>query len=96
MELDFEGLEMKHATDRAQRVDEKSGNICLVIMFTPRVRVFKMSEIANLFVFSADNSKKLVTVWAIYLNTPGRSYRVPAENGVVNRLWTCLFVRYCE
>ena len=75
-------------TDRAQRIDEKNGNIGLVIMFTPRVRVFKMSEIANLFVFSADNSKKLVTVWEIYLSTAGRSYRVLAENGVVNRLWT--------
>ena len=75
-------------TDRAQRIDEKNDNIGLVIMFTPRVRVFKMSEIANLFVFSADNNKKLVTVWEIYLSTAGRSYRVLAENGVVNRLWT--------
>ena len=29
--------------NRAQRVDERNGIICLVIMFSPRVMVFKMS-----------------------------------------------------
>ena len=66
----------------------KIGVICLVIIFTPRVMVYKMLEIANFFVFSADNSKKLVTVWAIYLSTPGISYRVLAENGMVNSFRT--------
>ena len=44
MELTFEGLEKQKwniPTDRAQRVHKKNGVICLVIMFTPRVRVFK-------------------------------------------------------
>ena len=45
------------------------------------------------FVFSADNSRKFVAVWAIYLSTHD-SYRVIAENGMVNSLWTYLFVRY--
>ena len=38
-------------------------------MFTSIVMVFKMSEIAIYFVFSAENSKKFVTVWEIYLST---------------------------
>ena len=50
--------------------------------------VFKMSEITDFFVFSGDNSKKFATVWAIYLGTHGRHYRVIAENGMVNKLWT--------
>ena len=77
--MDFEGLGMQKLNipmDRAQRVDEKNGVICLVIMFTPRVMLFKMSNIANFFVFSADNSKKLATFRAIYLRKPGRSYKV--------------------
>ena len=48
-EFNFEGLEMYKLnipTDRAQRVDEKNGVICLVIMFTRRDRVIKMSQIA--------------------------------------------------
>ena len=34
-------------TDRAQKVQEKNGFICLVIMFTPRVMVFKMSKMVT-------------------------------------------------
>ena len=44
MELNFEGLEMQKwnvLTDRAQRVDEKDGVLCLDVMFTPRVMVAK-------------------------------------------------------
>ena len=59
--------------DRAQGIYEKNGVICLVIMFTFLVMVFKMSEIAIFFfVFSADNSKTFVTVWEIYLSAQGR------------------------
>ena len=35
--------------DRAQRVDKKNGLIYLVMMFTSRVMVLKMSEIAIFF-----------------------------------------------
>ena len=57
-------------------------------MFTPMVTVFKRSKIANVFVFSADNSKKsFFLVWAMYLSTHGR-YQVIAETGIVNRLRT--------
>ena len=37
--------------DRAQNADEKNGIICLVVMFTPRVIVLKMLEIANFLNF---------------------------------------------
>ena len=53
-------------------------------MFTLRVMIFKMSKIA---IFFADNIKKFVTVWATYLSTHGRSYRVLEENDMVDRLW---------
>ena len=61
--------------DRTQRVDDKNGVICLAIMFTSKV-------------FFPDDSKKLVTVWAISLCTCGRSHRVLAENGMFNGPWT--------
>ena len=34
--------------DRAQRVDEKNGVICLFIMFTPEVMAMTMSNMAHL------------------------------------------------
>ena len=40
------------------------------------------------FVFSADNSKKSVKVWAKYLSASKKSYWVLSENGMVNRLWS--------
>ena len=54
MELNFKGIEMQRQnipTDRAQRVDGKNGVICLVIMFTPRVMVIKISKMAHFFYF---------------------------------------------
>ena len=42
--------------DRAQRVDEKNGVICLV-MFTPRLTVIKMSKMARFMYFLLDNAK---------------------------------------
>ena len=53
-ELNFEGLEKQKwnkQTDRTQRVDEKNGVICLVIMFAPGVMVIKMSKMAHFLYF---------------------------------------------
>ena len=53
-ELNFEGLWMQKwniPTDRAQRVDEKNGVICLVIMFAPRVMVIKVSQMSHFLYF---------------------------------------------
>ena len=38
-------------TDRAQRVDEKNGIICLVIMLASGVMVIKMSKMAHFLYF---------------------------------------------
>ena len=53
----------------------------------PELSPLKCQKWLILF-FSPDNRKNLVTVWEISLRTPGRSYRVLAENGMFNRLWT--------
>ena len=37
--------------NRAQRLDEKNGLICLVIIFTLEVKVIKMSKVAHFFIF---------------------------------------------
>ena len=67
MELNFEGLEMQKwniPTDIIQRVDEKDGVICLVIIFTPRVIVIVRNSLY--LVFSADDSKKLDSLRKIF------------------------------
>ena len=54
MELNFEGLEMQKwniPMDRSQRIEEKNGVICLVIVFTPRFMVINMSQIAHFLYF---------------------------------------------
>ena len=65
MKLNCESLEIQKwniPTDRTQKVNEKNKIICLVI-FTSRVMVIKMTKNDSFFAFSADDSKKLVTVW---------------------------------
>ena len=44
--------------------------------------VIKMSKLAYLFVFSADGSKKSVTIWAKYLTGFERSYLALLENAM--------------
>ena len=43
-------------------------------MFIPIVMVIKMSKMAHLFVYFANDSEKSVIVWANYLNAFERSY----------------------
>ena len=67
MELNFEGLEIQKwniPMDRAQERDKKNGIICIVILFTPNFLVMNTSKMALFFLFSTDDSQKLVTVWA--------------------------------
>ena len=61
MKLHFEGFE----------IHEKKWVICLVVMFTSRVMVIKISQF---FVYTADDSKRLVTVWAKYLRATKRYF----------------------
>ena len=54
MGLNFEGLEIQKLNipaDRAQKVHEKNGVISLVTMFTHRVTVIKMSQMAHFCIF---------------------------------------------
>ena len=54
MQLNFKGLEKQKwniPMDQAQRVDEKNGVICLVIMFTTGVMIIKISKIAHFLYF---------------------------------------------
>ena len=41
---------------------KKNGMICLVIIFTPRVMIIKISKMAQFFAFSADGSKEPVNI----------------------------------
>ena len=52
-------------TDRVERVGEKNGVICLVIMLLPEIWSLKCQKFIFL-VFSADDSEILVTVWEKY------------------------------
>ena len=54
LKLNFRGIRMQRwnkSTDRAQRVDEKNVFICLVIMFTSRLTVIKMSNDGSFLYF---------------------------------------------
>ena len=82
--------------DRTQRVDEKSGVIFLIIMFTPGVKVIKMSKMGHFLYFFSDDSKTaiqkitktdpFVTIEARNLRAPERHFL--SENGMVNRFWS--------
>ena len=47
--------------DRARRENEKNGVICLVIMFTSKVIIIKMSKMADFFLLMA---AKKIAIWA--------------------------------
>ena len=67
---------------RAQRVDEKNWVVCLVIMFNLEALVIKISKMAYLLYFFADNSKTLFIVWANYLSVSERSYFILLRNAM--------------
>ena len=60
MELNFEDLEKQKwnmPTVRTQRVGEKNGVVCLVIMFTSGLMVLKKSRMANFLYFLPTTAK---------------------------------------
>ena len=67
------------STDRPQGVDEKNGVIRLV-MFTPRVMVIKMYEMAHFMYFLLNTATKSIPVWSRYLSAPKWSYIDVLEN----------------
>ena len=65
-------------TNRAQRVHEKNGAICLVIMLTPRVIVIKLSKMAHFLYFlllEAKNSHSLGKIFTCIWKTLFSSFR---------------------
>ena len=81
MELNFEDLEMQKwniPTDKAQRVDEKNSAISLVIMFTPRVMVSKISKI-----FFSPNDKK-ISHCVVKIFKCIQSYQGLSKNDMIN------------
>ena len=85
MKRNSEGLEMQKwntPMDRAQKVDERNGFICLVFMFTLGDMMIKMPKMAHFFVFSADGSKKSVTNCSKYSSASGRFCLNLSENAI--------------
>ena len=82
MELNFERIEMQKwniPTDRAERVDGQNGVICLVIMFTLRVMVIKMSKMAHFLYFQLIPAKNqsqfkciFTCIWKILFSSLGK------------------------
>ena len=84
LELNFEDLEMKNwniPMDKTQRVDEKNGVNCLVIIFTPRVMVMKMSKMVHFCIFcwcqkriSLSLDKIFTGIWKILFSSFRKCY----------------------
>lgn len=63
----FEGLGMRKwniPTNRAQKIDERNGVICLLTMFTSGVMVIKISQMTHFLYFLLLMTAKSQPVWA--------------------------------
>ena len=58
--MDLEKQKWSIPRDSAQNAVDKNAVIWIVIMFTPRVMIMKMSNRAVFFGFSTDDSKKFI------------------------------------
>ena len=77
LKLNFEGLGMERLNKpmgSAQRVDEKKWFICLVIMFSSRVMVIKMSKMSLFCIFCWRQQKNNHSFWAQHLSVTERSW----------------------
>ena len=74
--------------DRAQRVDEKNGVICLVIMFALGDMVMKMSKMAHFLYFLLIIAKS-VAVWRKYLRASERLYLALSEDAMGCCILSC-------
>ena len=85
MKMSFNNFQIQQLISqiaRAQKVDEKSGVICLVFFFPSWVMVLKLPKIVSLLQFFANASKKSKVVIAIYVYASERSRFVLLENGI--------------
>ena len=71
-----------NVTNKAEKIDEKNGVICLVSMFPSWVMVLKLSKKDNLQFF-ADFIKKSKSVKAIYIYASEWPYYAFSENGII-------------
>ena len=72
--------------ERAKKVDEKNGSFLQLSYLLSELWSLKCQKWL-IFVFSADDSKKLVTVRVTFLSAPEKPYRVLSENCMVTRPW---------
>ena len=70
---------------RAEKVDGKSGVICLVSMFPSWVMVCKFSKKVHFLQYCADLSKKSKSVEAIYIYATESSHYTLPENAMIHR-----------
>ena len=80
-----------YKTVRSEKVDRKSGVICLVPMFPSWVMVFKLSKKVHFLQFCADSRKKSKSIKAIYIYVSERSRYALSENGIVYYAMTYCF-----
>ena len=78
-------------TVRSQKVDEKTGVICLVSMLPSWVMVLKLSKKGHFLQFCADLCKKSKSIKAIYIYVSKRPHYALWENGIVYCATTCYF-----
>ena len=74
---------------------------CVVIMFTPRFMVIKMSKMALFFCIFCRWQQKSVTVWAKYLRVSERSYLTLQKKlwiigfwAFISKMWTLDNIRF--
>ena len=68
--------------DTAQRVDEKIGSFVWLSCLLQNCGHKNMKSGSSSFVFSVDDSKVSLTVWAKYLGASERSYLILSENSM--------------
>ena len=94
MRMNFEYFQIQKwitQTVRSEKVDEKSGVICLVSMFPSWVMVLNLSKKEDFLQFCAGLSKKSKSVKAIYVYASERSSYALSENGIVYYAMTYFF-----
>ena len=72
-------------TNRAQKVDEKNGAICLISFFSSWVMVLKLPKIVHFLKICADLSKKPKSIKRIYFYPSERPPHALSENSIFYR-----------
>ena len=81
-------------TNRAQKVNEGNGVICLVSFFPSWVMVLILPKIMHILQICADLSKISKSIKAIYLHPSEKPHHALSENSVLYRVSEQHFARY--